>query len=98
MQMGHDSADPQVTMYTTSWCGYCARARQLFRSKGVPVTEIDVEHRPGAREEMRTRSGRNTVPQIFVGDRHLGGYDDTRALDDKGELDPLLSVSRGTVS
>jgi glutaredoxin 3 len=98
MQMGHDTAGPQVTMYTTAWCGYCARARQLFRLKGVPVTEIDVESIPGARDEMRQRSGRNTVPQIFVGDRHLGGYDDTRALDDKGELDPLLIVSRGKVS
>ena len=91
MQMGQDTAGPQVTMYTTSWCGYCARARQLFRSKGVLVTEIDVEHMPGARDEMRARSGRNTVPQIFVGELHLGGYDDTRALDQKGELDKLLA-------
>jgi glutaredoxin 3 len=82
-----------VTMYTTSWCGYCARARRLFTEKGVPFTDIDVERVEGAREEMRQRSGRNTVPQIFIGDRHIGGYDDTRALEQKGELDPLLQAA-----
>lgn len=81
----------KVLMYTTSWCPYCTRARQLFEQKGVPFTEIDVEDVPGARDEMRTRSGRNTVPQIFIGELHLGGYDDTRALDQKGELDRLLA-------
>ena len=82
-----------VTMYTTSWCGYCARARRLFTEKGVPFTDIDVEQVEGAREQMRQRSGRNTVPQIFIGDRHIGGYDDTRALEQKGELDPLLQAA-----
>jgi glutaredoxin 3 len=82
-----------VTMYTTSWCGYCARARRLFTEKGVPFTDIDVERIEGAREQMRQRSGRNTVPQIFIGDRHIGGYDDTRALEQKGELDPLLQAA-----
>jgi glutaredoxin 3 len=86
-----DAAQPTVVMYTTSWCPYCARARHLFTAKGVPFTEIDVEQVEGSREEMRARSGRNTVPQIFVGERHLGGYDDTRALDERGELDPLLA-------
>lgn len=81
----------KVLMYTTSWCPYCTRARQLFQQKGVPFTEIDVEDVPGARDEMRQRSGRNTVPQIFIGELHLGGYDDTRALDQKGELDRLLA-------
>jgi glutaredoxin 3 len=80
-----------VVMYTTSWCPYCTRARQLFDSKGVPYTEIDVDAVEGAREEMQRRSGRTSVPQIFVGERHLGGYDDTRALDARGELDPLLA-------
>lgn len=89
--MDGDSTSARVTMYTTSWCGWCARARRLFADKGVTVAEIDVEHVEGARDEMRARSGRNTVPQIFVGDRHLGGYDDTRALEDKGELDRLLA-------
>ncbi len=81
----------EVVLYTTSWCGFCARARRLFTEKGVPFTDIDVEKVEGAREQMRARSGgRNTVPQVFIDGRHIGGYDDTRALDDKGELDPLL--------
>jgi glutaredoxin 3 len=87
---GSSAVTAAVLMYTTSWCGFCARARRLFTDKGVAFTDIDVEQVEGAREEMRSRSGRNTVPQIFVGARHLGGYDDTRALDEKGELDPLL--------
>lgn len=82
----------EVVMYTTSWCGFCARARRLFTDKGVPFTDIDVENVEGAREEMRARSGgRNTVPQVFIDGRHIGGYDDTRALDARGELDPLLT-------
>jgi len=80
-----------VVMYTTSWCPYCTRARELFDSKGVPYTEIDVDAVEGARAEMQQRSGRTSVPQIFVGERHLGGYDDTRALDQRGELDTLLA-------
>jgi glutaredoxin 3 len=78
-------------MYATSWCGYCARARRLLQSKGVAFHEIDVDSEPGAREEMRRRSGRNTVPQIFIGERYIGGYDDMQALDDAGGLDPLLA-------
>jgi glutaredoxin 3 len=91
---GDMGLDPEVVLYTTSWCGWCRRTRQLFNDKGVAFTDIDVEQVPGAREEMRTRSGgRNTVPQVFIGGRHLGGYDDTRALDEKGELDPLLRAA-----
>ena len=82
-----------VVMYTTSWCPYCTRARRLFDDKGVKYTEIDVEAVDGARAEMQQRSGRTSVPQIFVGDRHLGGYDDTSALDRRGELDPLLAAA-----
>ena len=80
-----------VVMYTTSWCPYCTRAKQLFDRKGVPYTEIDVDAVEGARIEMQRRSGRTSVPQIFVGARHLGGFDDTNALDQRGELDPLLA-------
>ena len=83
-----------VVMYTTSWCPYCARARKLFEDKGVQYTEVDVDAVDGARAEMQQRSGRTSVPQILVGDRHLGGYDDTSALDRKGELDPLLAAAR----
>jgi len=80
-----------VVMYTTSWCPYCTRAKQLFDRKGVQYTEIDVDAVEGARIEMQRRSGRTSVPQIFVGARHLGGFDDTNALDQRGELDPLLA-------
>jgi len=84
---------PAVVMYTTSWCPYCARARRLFQAKGVAFTDIDVDSIDGARAEMQQRSGRTTVPQIFVGEQHLGGYDDVQALDDRGELDPLLRAA-----
>ena len=77
-------------MYVSDWCPYCARARSLLADKGVAVEEIDVEAVPGAREEMRARSGRATVPQIFIGETHVGGSDDLQALDEDGRLDPLL--------
>jgi glutaredoxin 3 len=83
-----------VVMYATSWCPYCARARRLFENKGVAFTEIDIDTAEGARAEMQRRSGRTSVPQIFVGEQHLGGFDDVRALDDRGELDPLLDAPR----
>ena len=81
---------PKVEFYATSWCPYCTRARQLLASKGVEIEEIDVDARPGAREEMIARSGRRTVPQIFINQAHIGGSDDLLALDDRGGLDPLL--------
>lgn len=81
---------PRVVMYLTDWCPYCTRARNLFDAKGVAVEEIDVDAVPGAREEMMARSGRDTVPQIFIGDEHVGGCDDVLALDAAGGLDPKL--------
>jgi glutaredoxin 3 len=81
---------PKVVMYVTDWCPYCERARALLADKGVAVDEIDVEAVPGAREEMRARSGRDTVPQIFIGESHVGGSDDLQALDAEGRLDSLL--------
>jgi glutaredoxin 3 len=81
---------PKVVMYATSWCPYCARARNLLASKGVAIEEIDVEAAPGNRQEMQARSGRRTVPQIFIGDTHVGGSDDLHALDAAGKLDSLL--------
>ena len=81
---------PKVIMYLTDWCPYCTRARNLLDSKGVAVEEIDVDAIPGAREEMMARSGRDTVPQIFIGDEHIGGCDDLVALDAAGGLDPKL--------
>ena len=81
----------RITMYATSWCGYCARARSLLEQRGQAWDEIDVDAEPGKREEMQRRSGRRTVPQIWIGDRHVGGYDDLSALDASGELDRLLA-------
>ena len=77
-------------MYATGWCPYCARARELLRRKGVDFQEIDVGEFPEARAEMMARSQRHTVPQIFVGEAHVGGCDDLYALDARGGLDKLL--------
>jgi glutaredoxin 3 len=77
-------------MYMTSWCPYCARAHRLLASKGVTVEEIDIEALPEARAQMVARSGQHTVPQIFIGESHVGGCDDLHALDAAGRLDPML--------
>jgi glutaredoxin 3 len=82
-------------MYATGWCPYCARARALLERKGVTWTEIDVEAEPARRAEMIARSGRRTVPQIFIGDHPIGGSDDLHELERKGELDALLRPSGG---
>lgn len=85
------AAVPQVTMYSTAWCPYCLRARQLLGRKGVAFEEVDVSDHPQRREEMLARSGgRRTVPQIFIGERHIGGSDELHALERAGELDQLL--------
>ena len=81
---------PKVVMYASSGCSYCSRARALLESKGVAFEEIDVDVVPGARDEMMARSGRMSVPQIFVGERHIGGSDELHELDAAGRLDPLL--------
>jgi len=78
-------------MYTTGWCPYCARARSLLERKGAEWTEVDVEAEPARRAEMLAKSGGlRSVPQIFIGARHVGGSDDLYELDRKGELDALL--------
>ncbi len=82
---------PQITMYATDWCPYCQRAESLLKAKGVAhIDKIIVDAGAGLREEMIARSGRRTVPQIFIGERHIGGFDDLSALDRAGGLDPLL--------
>ncbi|MDE2050689.1 MAG: glutaredoxin 3 [Gammaproteobacteria bacterium] len=83
---------PKAVMYATGWCPYCAQARQLLERKGIVLEEIDIEARPEARQEMMARSGRRTVPQIFIGDTHVGGCDDLHDLDARGGLDKLLQT------
>jgi glutaredoxin 3 len=81
----------KVQIYTTQICPYCHRAKALLRDKGVDYEEVDVMAIPGARDKMIDRSGRTSVPQIFVGDTHVGGCDDLYALESKGALDTLLA-------
>lgn len=83
----------KVTIYTTPVCPYCTAAKALLGNKQATITEIDVSAQPELREEMMTRSNRRTVPQIFIGDTHVGGYDDLVALDGAGGLDALLQQS-----
>jgi glutaredoxin 3 len=84
----------KVEMYTTMWCGYCARARNLLQRKGVDFEDIDVEVDTSKRTEMVQRAGgRTTVPQIFIDGVHVGGSDELAALDRAGKLDPLLGKS-----
>ena len=81
---------PKVTIYTTPWCPYCHAAKALLKKKGVPFDEIDVQD-PQLRHAMTLRAhGRRTVPQIFIGEQHVGGSDDIHELDRRGKLDPLL--------
>lgn len=79
-----------VTLYTTRYCPYCVRAKHLLDQKKVAYREIPVDGDPGLRAEMERLSGRHTVPQIWIGDRHIGGCDELWALERRGELDALL--------
>ena len=81
-----------VTMYTTRLCGYCAAAKRLLSAKGVSFTEIDAAAPDKRAEMMQKANGRRTVPQIFIGDVHVGGFDDLNALERAGKLDPLLAA------
>ena len=81
-----------ITMYSTRFCPYCIRARFLLDSKNVSYTDIGVDARPELRREMMAKSGRRTVPQIWIGDRHVGGYDDLAMLEQRGELDEILQL------
>ena len=82
-----------VIIYTTQFCPYCVAAKNLLRNKGAKFQEIDVSCDPSGRKTMTERAGgRRTVPQIFIGDRHIGGCDDLFALDRRGALDPLLGA------
>jgi len=85
---------PHVKMYTTAVCPYCVRAKQILKAKGVTeIEEIRIDTQPEIRELMMSITGRRTVPQIFIGETHVGGCDDLMALDAKGGLMPLLQAS-----
>lgn len=85
---------PAILMYTTPTCGYCMAAKRLLTAKGANFQEVNVAAEPARRAEMTERArGRRTVPQIFIGDRHIGGFDDLNALERAGELDPLLRAN-----
>jgi glutaredoxin 3 len=79
-----------ITLYVTGWCPYCQRAKQLLTQKSLVFNEINVDDDAEFRREMMARSGQRTVPQIFIGDKHVGGCDDLFALDCSGELDRLI--------
>lgn len=81
---------PPIELYASDWCPYCARARALLEAKGLAFTEIDVDAVPEARREMAARGGGDTVPQIFIGGKAVGGCDELHALEAAGRLDPLL--------
>lgn len=83
----------KITMYTTAVCPYCINAERLLTSKGVSaIDKIRVDLQPEQRMAMMEKTGRRTVPQIYIDDKHIGGFDDLRALDLAGELDPLLAA------
>lgn len=82
-------SQPQITIYTSPWCGYCRRAKKLLQDKNLVFTEIDVGGDGDLRDQMMARSGRDTVPQIFIGEQHVGGCDELYALDRGGELDRI---------
>jgi glutaredoxin 3 len=81
-----------IEIYTTPTCGFCHAAKRLLTTKGASFREISVAGDPALRQEMMTRSGRHTVPQIFIGGRHVGGCDDLYALERSGRLDPMLAA------
>lgn len=84
---------PNVVIYTQPWCPFCERAVQVLTKKGVAFHEIDAPSGSAARAEAARRSGRSSVPQIFINERHIGGCDDMVALDRAGKLDPLLGLA-----
>jgi glutaredoxin 3 len=81
----------KIEIYTTMWCGYCARAKSLLETKGAAYQETDVMEDAAKRAEMRERSKRTTVPQIFINGQHIGGSDELAALEQTGKLDALLA-------
>lgn len=83
----------KVMMYTTPYCPYCVRAKRLLENKGAAFKDIDVSRQPQLRSEMMQKSGRQTVPQIWIGEKHVGGFDELWALERSGKLDKLLELA-----
>ncbi|MWV11198.1 glutaredoxin 3 [Pseudomonas sp. R-28-1W-6] len=83
---------PEIVVYSSAWCPYCVRAKQLLSSKGVAFHDISVDGKPEARAEMTRKAGRTSVPQIWIGSIHVGGCDDLYALERAGKLDALLQA------
>jgi glutaredoxin 3 len=87
----HASASPEITIYTSAVCGYCVAAKNFLKSKGLQWKEVRVDTDPLERERMVALARRTSVPQIFIGQTHVGGYDDMMALHRAGKLEPLLA-------
>jgi len=84
---------PEIIIYTGRLCPYCTMAKRLLDRKGVSYSEIDVDSEPNLRQQLMEKTKRRTVPQIYIGDRHIGGFDDLQDLDMQKQLDPLLQSS-----
>ena len=84
---------PEILIYTTKICPYCMMAKRLLDKKGLTYTEVNVDAEPGLREEMMLKTNRRTVPQIYIGDYHVGGFDELYALDQQKKLDDLLTAA-----
>ena len=87
----HASASPEITLYTSAVCGYCVAAKNFLKSKGLQWKEVRIDTDPMQRERMVALARRTSVPQIFIGQTHVGGYDDMMALHRAGKLEPLLA-------
>ncbi|WP_425478413.1 glutaredoxin 3 [Luteimonas yindakuii] len=85
-----DVSSPEITLYTSAMCGYCVAAKTFLKSKGLEWTEVRIDLDPDARQRMVETTRRTSVPQIFIGQTHVGGYDDMMALHRAGKLEPLL--------
>ena len=87
----HTDASPEITLYTSAMCGYCVAAKNFLKSKGLQWKEVRIDTDPVQRERMVALARRTSVPQIFIGETHVGGYDDMMALHRAGKLEPLLA-------
>jgi Glutaredoxin, GrxC family len=87
------SATPDIVIYTTRWCPYCLRAKSLLNRKNLPFRELRVDGDPALRQEMAAKAGRTSVPQIWIGNTHVGGSDELHAAERSGQLDQLLATT-----